>query len=146
MKEHHPYAALDHPADLFLEIRGPDVPSLFSNALFALYDQMAALDGFQRREHMAIEAEGADLAETLRALLAEALYHFADKGFVATESTVAIEETENGTVRAIARLHGERLDRLRHTLLSEVKAVTYHRLSAGPTPGGDWRATVLLDI
>ena len=33
------YVELEHPADLFLEIRAPDLPTLFGNALYALYDQ-----------------------------------------------------------------------------------------------------------
>lgn len=146
MQEHRPYTELDHPADLLLEIWGPDMPGLFSNALSALYDHVVALQDFQAREHMTIRAEGSDPAETLRALLAEALYHFEEAGFVATKSIVAIETRGNGTMRATAHLEGERLDRLRHTLLSEIKAVTYHRLTAGPTPEGAWKATVLMDI
>ena len=41
------YEELDHPADLFLEITGQDLPTLFENALFALYDQVAELEGFE---------------------------------------------------------------------------------------------------
>ena len=45
-----------------------------------------------------------------------------------------------------ARLRGEDADKRRHTLLTEIKAVTFHRLSAAQAPDGTWRATVLLDI
>jgi SHS2 domain-containing protein len=47
------YVELDHPADIFLEVYGGDLPTLFENALFALYDQLAELEGFElvsRRE------------------------------------------------------------------------------------------------
>ncbi len=40
------YAELDHAADVFVEVWGDDLPKLFENALFALYDQLAELEGF----------------------------------------------------------------------------------------------------
>ncbi len=49
-------------------------------------------------------------------------------------------------LRATARLWGESADRSRHALLAEVKAVTYHQLTASRTPEGGWRATVLFDV
>jgi len=45
-----------------------------------------------------------------------------------------------------AHLDGETLDRRRHTLLTEVKAVTYHQLAVETVPEGGWRATLLFDV
>jgi ATP-dependent Lon protease len=141
-----PYAELDHPADLFLEIWGLDLPRLFENALFALYDHLAELEGFKESEQVTVEAEAPTLPEALRTLLSEALYRFSTDGFVAAKAEVTVDTQDSGTIRATARLSGERADRMRHTLLTEVKAVTYHQLSVEPTPEGGWRATVLLDV
>ena len=52
----------------------------------------------------------------------------------------------DGRVQVTAHLHGETIDKRRHTLLTEVKAVTYHRLTVDRTPEGGWRATVLFDV
>jgi SHS2 domain-containing protein len=46
---------------------------------------------------------------------------------------------------ALARLRGDRADGQRHTLLHEVKAVTYHHLAVERSDEG-WRATVLFDL
>jgi SHS2 domain-containing protein len=166
------YVELEHPADLFLEIRGGDPEELLEHALFAFYDQIAELDGFRGRRDLVVSARGAGLDQTLRALLSEALYHVDTEGFVAVGGEVTLRggpqdggaaEGPDGGVedspgasdasnpappdewRATARLWGDTAQQARQTLLHEVKAVTYHRLSAAPCDGG-WKATVLLDI
>jgi len=141
------YAELDHPADLFLEIWGSDLPTLFENACFALYDQVAVLAGFEAGRELTIAVRGASPQDALRALLAEALYRFETEGFVAIDAEVNVDACDGPEdLRVTARLWGEDADRRRHALLTEVKAVTYHQLAVVRTPGGDWRATVLFDV
>lgn len=165
------YAELDHPADLFLEITGSDLPKLFENALFALYDQVAVLAGFEARRELPITVWEASLPDALRALLAEALYLFETEGFVAVGAEVNVDTAGGpgesagdrrcvgardgrsgaagdgtGYLRVTARLWGENADKRRHALSTEVKAVTYHQLAVARTLGGGWRATVLFDV
>ncbi len=142
------YTELDHPSDLFLEIRGRDPAELARNALFALYDQIAELDGFDTRRRRAFDAGGATLDEGLRSLLAEALYLFDTEGFVAAGGRAEARPPGGrygSAWRFSARLWGDRVGEGRHTLLHEVKAVTYHRLSA-ELVNGIWKATILLDV
>lgn len=165
------YAELDHPADLFLEIMGSDLPTLFENALFALYDQVAVLAGFEAQRELTITVREASPPDALRALLVEALYRLDTEGFVAVGAEVNVdaavgpgdgEETGRSggagdgrsggagggpeDLRVTARLWGENADKRCHALLTEVKAVTYHQLAVARTPGGGWRATVLFDV
>jgi SHS2 domain-containing protein len=140
------YAELDHPADLFLEVRGSDLPTLFANALFALYDQLVELDGFEARCEWTVTVQAPCPADALRALLAEALFRFETEGLVAIGAEVTVQTTATGDVHVVAGLRGDNADRRRHTLLTEVKAVTYHRLAVDAAPGGGWRATVVLDV
>lgn len=139
------YGELDHPADVFLEVWGEDLPGLFENALFALYDQLAELEGFAMEHEETITVSAPSNAEALRALLSEALYRFETQGFVAVRADIVVDDV-GGEVRVTARLNGETLDKHRHTLLTEVKAVTYHRLAVDVVPEGGWRATLLLDV
>ena len=139
------YAELDHPADLFLEVWGADLPTLFENALFALYDQLAEITDFGTAHAETIKVEGPSAADALRALLSEALYRFSTGGFVAARAAVSVEQAGSG-LQVSAELHGEKADPTRHTLLSEVKAVTYHQLLVEQEPEGGWRATVLFDV
>jgi SHS2 domain-containing protein len=140
------YKELDHPADLFLEVWGRDLPVLFENTLFALYDQMAELERFEIERKETIAVEGPTPAEALRALLSEALYRFAAHGFVAIKAKIDVETTAAGAVQVVAHLDGETIDRQRHILLTEVKAVTYHQLTVEKDSQGGWRATVLFDV
>jgi SHS2 domain-containing protein len=142
------YAELDHPADLFLEITGNNLPTLLENALFALYDQVAVLAGFEARRELTITVREAAPADALRALLAEALFRFETEGFVAVGAEVDVDEGGGAQkdLQVTARLWGENADKRRHTLSTEVKAVTYHRLEVTQRPGGEWRATVLFDV
>jgi SHS2 domain-containing protein len=140
------YTELDHPADVFLEIWGAGLPELFENALFALYDQVAELEGFGTGRKETIAVSGPSAADALRSLLSEALYRFATEGFVAARAQVAVQTSPAGEVGVIADLDGETIDRQRHTLLSEVKAVTYHQLAVEEVAEGGWKATVLFDV
>lgn len=150
------YRELDHPADLLLEITGTSPPELFENALIAFYDQVTDLCGVSLRRETLIEVREPSMAEALRALLAEALYRFATEGFVATNAEVIIEEPSEGSadnagasrgaVHVSARLRGNVIDKNRHVLFTEIKAVTYHRLEVVQLPSGNFRATVLFDV
>lgn len=140
------YTELEHAADLFLEIRGPDLASLYENALFALYDQLADLNCFGDQQRKTIQLRAPTHAQALRALLAEALYLFAVSGFVATGATVTLQESDVGEIEVTTDLQGETFDRTRHTLLTEIKAVTYHRLAVNQLADGSWQATVLFDV
>lgn len=155
------YRELEHPTDLFLEIHGRDAGELLENALFAFYDQISELDGFEPRRELTLEAGGGRLEDALRALLSEALYYFDTEGFVGIGGQVMAEDgisetpdcavstnpvacTDSGW-RVSARLWGENADRDRHVLNHEVKAITYHRL-AMTRSAKRFTATVLLDL
>jgi SHS2 domain-containing protein len=157
------YQELEHPADLLLQITGPDLATLFENALFAFYDQVAELGGFVAEREVVFSVSGASPSDVLRALLNEALFRFETERFVAVDARVTIESTTfpggtepvkgergaepgAGGVTAVARLWGENATRDRHTLGAEIKAVTYHRLALERTPDGTYRVTVLFDV
>jgi SHS2 domain-containing protein len=152
---------LEHPADLLLEIEGPDLAGLFENALFAFYDQTADLVGFRAKQELSIALEATPPADALRALLSEALYLLETEGFVAVAAEVNVETAlpppggrteaydgapDFGSVAVVARLWGETAVAGRHTLATEIKAVTYHRLTLERTPEGTYLATVLFDV
>jgi SHS2 domain-containing protein len=157
------YQELEHPADLLLQITGRDLATLFENALFAFYDQVAELGGFRADREVVITVWGASPSDGLRELLSEALFRFETERFVAVGAQVTIESTtfpegtgpaegESGAgpgadgVTAVARLWGENATRDSRALGTEIKAVTYHRLALERTPGGAYRATVLFDV
>lgn len=136
------YVELEHTADVFLEVTGEDLPGLLEHGLYAFYDTLADLGPVERNETRVLEARGAEPADLLRALLTEALFEFDVSGFLAAAAEVTLEEPD--WARAV--LWGEPLDRSRHEVRLEVKAVTYHQLSAERGPDGRWLARVILDV
>jgi SHS2 domain-containing protein len=144
------YTELEHPSDLFVEVRGRDLPGLLQNALFAFYDQVAQLEELEARHEVTLSVREPGLDEALRALLSEALYRFDTEGFVAVGGRVEAQTVPDAETGAgadwhlLARLWGQTGVR-RDLLLREIKAVTYHRLQVLHDEGG-WRATVLLDV
>lgn len=136
------YTELAHPADLFLEIWGSTFEELCEHALFALFDTLVDLETVEARESYTLAVEAPQPEDRLRRLLSEALILFYTKRFLAAGARV----TTDGSLSLTAILWGEKLDRSRHQLLAEVKAVTRHQLKAEQMPDGSWRATVLFDM
>ena len=77
-------------------------------------------------------------------LLQELVYHKDADRLLLRVRDLRIEETGTG-YRLDADAIGETIDRARHPLIADVKAVTLHRLSVEKTPPG-WRAVVVLDV
>ncbi len=141
------YRLLEHPADLWIEVRGADFSALCAHALIAFYDNLVDTGTVQTAQARHVTVEEATPAEALRALMAEALYLFDAEGFVGAAVQVDAEEPRPGErVPVEAVVWGELLDLTRHDPLGEIKAITYHQLRAEPDPGGGWVATVLLDV
>lgn len=132
---------LEHTADVFLEVRAPNLPTLLEHGLYALYATMVDPHGVEPRESRLLQAQGETPADLLRALLAEALFEFAVSGFLGAAADVEVSDH-----LARAEVWGERLDRRRHELELEVKAVTYHQLAAAQEPAGEWVGRFILDV
>jgi SHS2 domain-containing protein len=135
------YETFDHTADLGLRIRAPDLNSLFAEAGQAL---IAAIvenpEAIAAREPLKIALEADDLEYLLFDWLKELLYHFDAEHRLFGSFDVRVTGTNlNATVWS------EPLDGARHTLLHEVKAITYHGLRVEETADG-WLAEVIVDI
>ncbi len=139
------YTELDHPVDLFLEVPGLNPADLAEHALFALFDQIVDLRTVRIVHRRRFEVREPSHALALRRTLAEALALFNAEGFLAAAARVHWE-TGREAMGVVATLWGENLDRSRHALQTEIKAVTYHRLLMEQTAAGAWRATILFDV
>ena len=109
------YAELEHPADLFLEIRGHGPADLVERALFALFDQITDLRAVSPAHRRTFSVREPSPALALRRTLAEALSLFNSEGFLAAGARVRWEQTGDA-VGVTTALWGENLDRSRHAL------------------------------
>jgi SHS2 domain-containing protein len=136
-----PWQLFDHTADVGLRIDAPTRAGLFEEAACAL----AALlvedpEAVEPREVHRFALEAADPEDLLFDWLQALLVAFELRGVLLTRFRVTLAGSG-----LQAEASGERVDRARHRLAHEVKAITYHGLSLRPVDGG-WRAEVIVDI
>jgi SHS2 domain-containing protein len=135
------YETFDHTADLGLRIRAADVNTLFAEAAQALFATVVEnLEAVAPVRQLDVTLAGGDREYLLFDWLRELLYHFDAEHLVFSRFEVKV-----GAVSLSGKAWGEPLDRARHELAHEVKAITYHGLRVEQTAEG-WLAEVIVDI
>jgi SHS2 domain-containing protein len=132
------YELLEHTADVMVRAHGRSMEECFSNAAYALFDQMVDASRIDVETEIGFEVEGHDLESLLYNFLSEFLYIRDAKQLVLREFDVRIDENK---LRCRAR--GEHLIPKKHGQKHEVKAITYHMLSVDPKEPS---VTVIFDI
>lgn len=130
------HRAIDHTADLAIEVWAPDEPALLEQALRALSEIL--MDGPPPaapacRRTMTLAT--LDAEDRMVRWLGELLYWATDEGFVATGAEVTLRADGLDATVVGAAL----------PIANEIKAVTYHDLHVGGD-GTGWRAQVVFDV
>jgi SHS2 domain-containing protein len=135
------YETFEHTADLGLRVRAPDLDTLFAEAAQALFAAIVEdPDTVRPAQRLDVQLTGGDKDYLLFDWLKELLYHWDVEHVLFGRFEVHVTaEGLSGTA------WGEPLDRERHLLSHEVKAITYHGLRVEPVAGG-WLAEVIVDI
>lgn len=132
-------------ADVAFRAYGPDLDTLFRNAAEAtvevMVDELSSVEAQVRRE-VALSED--DLEMLLFDFLQELIYYKDAEELLLRPERVTVTEQDGG-YRLSATLAGEPLDRKRHPLNADVKAVTMHRFGIRETAGG-YEADVVVDI
>ena len=142
------YKFFDHTADIGVEISGRTKKDLFANAAKALFDVLIenldskgkSAEKTQKRQKI-VTVEGADLEDLLINYLREILYLFNGAGWVVSHCKIM----ECGNKRLKAQLTGEPYNKNKHSIKTEIKAVTYSGLSVEKQKSG-WKARVIFDV
>jgi len=142
-----PYRYLEEiaTADVAFEALGVTLEETFLAAAYATLNTMVEEIGTvapRERRVFSLAADSLDLL--LLELLQELVYHKDADRLLLRVRDLRIEETGSG-YRLHADAYGETIDRGKHPLLADVKAVTLHRLSVEKTLSG-WRAVIVLDV
>jgi SHS2 domain-containing protein len=135
------HETFEHTADLGLRIRAPDLNTLFQEAAQALFSVIVEdLSVVKPRQRFEIQLASDNLEYLLFDWLRELLYRFDTEHLLCCGFDV---EVKDGALTAT--VHGECMDRQQHTMLHEVKAITYHQLCVEQENDG-WLAEVIVDI
>ena len=137
------FREIDHPADLGLDLSGPDVASVLEAAQRGLVEVLfGGPPALVPEEERAVSVAADGGPELLKAWC-ERLYRMIEEDrFVPLESAV----DEASATGARARLRGARAPRDVLAAASELKAVTWHQLALAPDPSGRWRGRVIFDV
>ena len=135
------FREIEHTADLGIEVEADSAADLFSCAGLALFSLMVRPEGVKAREirEETVSAEGWEAL--LHEWLSRLLHRFLLDGFIAV--TITVLEIDEAHIHA--RLTGEKLDYERHDFETEIKAVTYHKLSVR-NDNDHWTAQVIFDV
>jgi SHS2 domain-containing protein len=135
------FETFDHTADLGLRVRAADLNTLFAEAARALFsaivDDIATV---RAALEVTVELAGEDREYLLFDWLKELLYRFDTEHLLFSRFDVNV--TDRGLT---GTAWGESLNRERHALAHEVKAITYHGLKVERLADG-WLAEVIVDI
>jgi SHS2 domain-containing protein len=135
------HETFDHTADLGLRVQAPDLETLFAEMATALFSTIIP-------DLTTVEPQ---LCREVRLPLDDREYLLFDwlKGllflFDSEHLLFGRFEVHLGDEGLIGKAWGEPLDRERHVLEHEVKAITYHGLRVESADGG-WLAEVIVDI
>ena len=135
------YELFEHTADLGLRARAPDLDTLFVEAAECLFSAIVEdLSTIRPAQVVEVRLQAEDREYLLFDWLKALLYHFDAEHLLFRRFEVKV--TADGLE---GRAWGEPLDRGRHELSHEVKAITYHGLRVEQTADG-WLAEVIVDI
>jgi SHS2 domain-containing protein len=135
------HETFEHTADLGLRIRAADLDTLFVEAAQALFGAVVEdLTTVRPLQQIDVRLEGAEVDYLLFDWLRELLYHFDAEHLLFGKFSARVTDTG-----LTASAWGEPLDRARHNLEHEVKAITYHGLRVEKV-GNQWEAEVIVDI
>jgi len=140
-----PYRYLEElsSADAAFEATGRTLEELFSDAAIATFEVMADTNTVKRLLTCEIELENESVDGLLIDWLSELVFLKDTENILFSEFNVNIRKNDVYILKAEAK--GEKIDREKHSLRSDVKAVTYHMFEV-TKKGDEWTARVVLDI
>jgi len=129
-------------ADVAFEAESPTVDGLFEECARAMTDIMVDPKSLGATTERKFALESEDLDRLLYDFMTELIVVKDVDSLLFGEFEVSVSPGGK-SLNAVAR--GEAIDRGRHRLRNDVKAVTMHLFGIKPADGG-WKTTVVLDI
>jgi len=129
-------------ADVAAAAYGRTLNEAYANAALAMMEIITDTRKVRETKEQRLEVLGHDLKALLFNWLNEVLYVSTTGGMLFSKFRVDIDER---TMVLKATCWGEKLDRKKHDLRGEVKAVTYHKMEISKE-GDYWRVQVIFDV
>jgi SHS2 domain-containing protein len=133
--------ALDHTADAGILIRANDLPELFARAAWGMFSVITNVGTVKPAEKTRVAVEASDRHALMVKWLSELNYRHVIEHRLFCRFTVSITTEE----RVEADVYGEKTDHERHTVYTEIKAITFHDLKIDYVNDG-WVAKIIFDL
>lgn len=132
---------IDHTGDTGLSISAPTLEALFARAAWGLFSVLTEMDAVRPAAEQDVVVEGADRDDLLVRWLSELNFLHGARGWLFSEFDIR----DLSDTRLLATARGEKIDRERHAVHTEIKAVTYHGLHISQENEA-WHAQVIFDM
>lgn len=142
-----PYRYLEDIAisDVAFEAEGASLVDVFRAAAEATTGAMVEdCSDIEPEEMVTFEVKALELDLLLYDFLGELVFLKDARGLLLRVESLCIDEVEDG-FSLKARVAGEHINREKHSLRADVKAVTLHRFTLERSENG-WKARVVLDV
>ena len=117
------YQLLEHTADICIEAYGKDINEIFENSAYALFDQIVDVGTVRKKGAETITLRARSQESLLVDYLSELIFISSTMRLLFCNFSVRVNGPELSST-----VMGEKIDRRRHVLKDDVKAVTYHML------------------
>ncbi len=132
---------IDHTADVGICVRAPTLEKLFTRAAWGMFSIITDMDTVRSTQITRVAIEANDSGSLLVQWLSELNYrHVTTHRLFSSFDIISL-----GDHRLEAEIGGETIDRQRHTIHTEIKAVTFHELQLAHDDK-DWKARIIFDV
>ncbi|WP_072715462.1 archease [Rhodothermus profundi] len=135
------FRELDHTADTGIEVWAQSLPELFERAAWGLFAILTDPETVTPQQEVSFNLEASDVQALLVRWLSELNYYHITRRWVFSRFEVQRFDEQ----RLHAQAWGEPIDPARHTIYTEVKAITYHGLTLR-RQDGQWYARIIFDL
>lgn len=136
---------INHTGDVGLHITAPTLPALYERAARGLFRVLTDPESVRASTATRITAEGRDREALMVRWLSELNYHHTVDDVVYRSFAVDAIDASGDGVALTATARREPIDPNRHTIYTEIKAVTFHGLAIQDTDDG-WSVQVIFDM
>ena len=135
------YEFIDHTADIGIRVTGKNLPVLFANAGYALFELLVDTQALITRQHRQLHFTAQDLEELMFSWIHELLAGFIHDSWTCTSFDVSIQKKWS----LCSTLKGYQGTIPAHLLRYDIKAITYHDLHVR-REGGVWVSQLIFDV
>jgi SHS2 domain-containing protein len=136
----------DHTADVQVKAWGETLEEAFAQTALSLMTTISPdLEAISQKKEKSLAIEAEDLKALLFDFLSELLYIFDVEKLIFSHINIeSIEELEN-KYQLVVMMKGEKFDKEKHEIGTEVKAITYSYMNI-EKKGGTFQINIVFDI